>query len=598
MSSADKGSSRVEHERRVLREAAGRGRIATFGAWLKLSGPGWLQSAITIGGGSLSNSLYLGVLVGFAFLWVQPVAMILGVAMLAAISYVALSTGERPLKAINEHVSPVLGWSWVLASIAANMVWSMPQYALAAGALQQNLFPGFFGPGFGGTLGAALIVMAVAIGNVMLYNHGGAGVKIFETIIKLLIGSIVLCFVGVVFKLFLGGAVTWPAVGAGLIPDFSLLFEPSDRLAALIERVDPAVRAFWSEFTVAKQRDTMTGAAATAVGINMTFLLPYSMLRKGWNHEFRHLAVFDLATGLVIPFALATGCIVIASASQFHGETERGLVEGVDVERYVESPAYQRLAGRYWTLLDRRIQWEAGESATAGLQAARAELVDLTRARERGEAGAAAVGSALDRVNGLYAGRLERADRVYAATIVDRDSFNLAEALAPLLGEGPSKVIFGFGIVAMALNAATMLMLINGLCLCELLGRPARGKTQLAGSLMPALAVLVLLRWRGAMMWLAVPTSVFCATLLPIAYLAFLLLINQRRLMGDRMPTDPARAIWNVLMAAAVLASGALSVFNLNGKLGAPWGYIIFAVFGLLILVVGRPHLKRARDAE
>ena len=59
-------------------------------------------------------------------------------------------------------------------------------------------------------------------------------------------------------------------------------------------------------------------AAATAVGINMTFLLPYSMLKRGWNKDFRGLAGFDLSTGLFIPFILATGCVVIASASRFH----------------------------------------------------------------------------------------------------------------------------------------------------------------------------------------------------------------------------------------------------------------------------------------
>ena len=50
----------------------------------KLSGPGWLQSAITLGGGSLAGSLYLGVLGGPSLLWLQPLAMLLGVVMLAA----------------------------------------------------------------------------------------------------------------------------------------------------------------------------------------------------------------------------------------------------------------------------------------------------------------------------------------------------------------------------------------------------------------------------------------------------------------------------------------------------------------------------------
>ena len=109
--------------------------------YTRLSGPGWLQSAITLGGGSLGSSLYLGMLAGFALMWLQPLAMILGVIMLSAIGYVALSTGKRPFAAINEHVNPVLGWSWALATMMANMVWCLPQFSLGVNATRHNLLP-------------------------------------------------------------------------------------------------------------------------------------------------------------------------------------------------------------------------------------------------------------------------------------------------------------------------------------------------------------------------------------------------------------------------------------------------------------------------
>jgi len=130
----------------MLLDARARGRGATFKAFLRLSGPGWLQSGITLGGGSLSSCLYLGTLVGFSFLWLQPIAMILGIVMLSAIAYVALSTGRRPFGAINEHVNPALGWGWLLAAMMANMIWSMPQFGLGIAAIRQNLLPGLLGP--------------------------------------------------------------------------------------------------------------------------------------------------------------------------------------------------------------------------------------------------------------------------------------------------------------------------------------------------------------------------------------------------------------------------------------------------------------------
>ena len=129
---ADENSG-IDRDRRMIVEAQAKGRLATFGAYFRLSGPGWLQSAITLGGGSRCSSLFVGELAGFAVLWLQPLALIMGIIMLSAISYVTLSTGEKPFKAIREHVNPVLGWGWILATLMANCVWALPQFGLAFG---------------------------------------------------------------------------------------------------------------------------------------------------------------------------------------------------------------------------------------------------------------------------------------------------------------------------------------------------------------------------------------------------------------------------------------------------------------------------------
>ena len=48
---------RIEADRQMILDAKAKGRGALAKAFLKLSGPGWLQSGITLGGGSLSSSL-------------------------------------------------------------------------------------------------------------------------------------------------------------------------------------------------------------------------------------------------------------------------------------------------------------------------------------------------------------------------------------------------------------------------------------------------------------------------------------------------------------------------------------------------------------
>ena len=65
-------------------------------------------------------------------LWLQLVAITIGVIMLSAISYVTLSTNKRPYSAINEYVNPVLGVSWITATILANMIWIFPSFHFAS----------------------------------------------------------------------------------------------------------------------------------------------------------------------------------------------------------------------------------------------------------------------------------------------------------------------------------------------------------------------------------------------------------------------------------------------------------------------------------
>jgi len=558
---------RIEEDRQMILGAKSKGTWPTFKAFLKLSGPGWLQSGITLGGGSLSSSLYLGVLVGFSFMWLQPLAMILGIIMLSAIAYVTLSTGERPLRGINEHVSPVLGWGWLLASMMANLVWSLPQFALGTAAIRQNLLPGLIGPETGvpeiqGKMIAGAIFLVIALTASLTYSAGGKGVKIFEVMIKTIVSLIVLCFIGVVVKLSLESKLDWALIGRGLIPDLSLFVQPTDHIMPHIELVSERFQSFWTDMIVGQQRDVMISAAATAVGINMTFLLPYSMLRKGWGKDFRGLAIFDLSTGLFIPFILATGCVVIAASSQFHAQPAQGFVAEAPGGQVTGTPALN-LVGAYKGLLADRLRHEIGDEAFAALSA--------DQLKEQTES-------------------LPWADKRMAAILVKRDAFNLAATLAPLTGPVISQYVFGLGVIGMALSAATMLMTINGLCLCELLNKPARGWPQRIGSLMVAVGALGPFFWKDAAPYLAVPTSVFAMVLLPIAYFAFLFLINQESYLGKYKPTGFRRVLWNVLMSVAAGAAALASAWCLWSKIR--WmGVILLIVFLVLIVVV---HYARA----
>lgn len=487
----------------ILREAQEQGGMKKVLTYAKLSGPGWLQGAVTLGGGSLAGALYLGVIAGFGLLWLQPLAMICGIIMLSAIAYVTLSTEKAPFGAINRHISPALGWAWLIATIMANIVWCMPQFNLARAAIQQNLIPAV-GNGTASTLTICLVLLAIAFSINVLYESEGKGLKWFDGIIKGMVGLIVLSFFAVVVALTMGGTLDWGVVFTKLIPDLSLLVKPAAAYADLIaESTNPA---WWIAKIVDDQRDIIIAAFGTAVGINMTWLLPYSLLKKRWGKIQRGLSIFDLSLGLFIPFFLATGCVVIASASQFHAKTG-------DVDPAAGAPTIAKLA-------------EA------------------------------------------HPGTPNAADQELALMLVKRDNFQLATTLEPIAGKVVSQTIFGVGVLGMALSSIVILMLMNGLAFEELLGRPGDKGAHYIGCAVSGIAgIFGPFIWTGAAAAaLAIPTSVIGGSLIPIAYFTFLLMMNSKKVLGEHRPKGTARVVWNILMVFATGTATIGSVWVLSGK--------------------------------
>jgi Mn2+/Fe2+ NRAMP family transporter len=584
---ATDGKSRIERDREMILAAREKGRGSLLKTFIRLSGPGWLQSGITVGGVSFASSMYLGVLSGFTFLWLQPLAMMWGIVMLAAIAYVTLSSGERPLKAINRHVSPVLGWSWLLASMAANLVWSMPQFSLGSRAIQQNLLPGVFGGGEGSVfqgdtarVAAVLLFLGACLAVSVFYSLGGRGVRIFEKIIRAIVSMIVLCFLAVVVKLSLEGAMDWGSAAKGLVPKLQMLFKPTEGLVPYLQAVAETGRGYWENLITTQQRGVIISAIAATVGINMTFMFPYSMMRRGWDRDFRGLAIFDLSTGLFIPFVLATGFVVMAAASQFHTKPAPGFVADVEGEIVSVAPA-SNLVGEWNSLLKGRLTAEEYARAM-GSALDMPEVSDEQKAAKQ------------QAMMARFQATMPYADQRMAAMLVKRDNFNLANALAPLTGKGVAQYIFGLGVMGLGLSAATILMSINGLCFCEMLGKAPGGWTQRIGMFMVSVGAIGAIFWRQPAPWLAIATSAFCSVLLPIAYFTFLIMMNSKGLLGDSMPTGARRVLWNVLMVFATAAATFVSLWSLWPRIGY-WSLVLIGAFVGLSLIV---HVIRGNRAK
>jgi len=526
----------------AIRQRGFLGKLVGYG---KLTGPGWVQAAVTLGGGSLVGALYLGVIGGYEFLWLQPLAMLCGIIMLAAISYVTLSCEERPFRVMQKKVSPTLAWGWLIATVIADTVFCAAQFSLGRGALEDNLG---FSPG-PYIITGSLFVIALSL--IALSQKNERASRFIDNLLKGLVAIIVLAFMGVVVTLIKNGAVSWGSLFFGLVPDFSALFKPTDQIANAIAQTGDQ-SAYWTEYVTSEQRNKIIAAFGTAVGINMTFLLPYSLKKKGWGEAHRELSRYDLVLGLFVPFILGASALVIASAASFHAKYADVLSEN--------GTPFPEMENAYYKILDGSLAYQNEHFHTQKNDAK----------------------SAIRQATPI-------AEKQLAAMLSNRDSVNLAQSLEPFLGKH-AQTIFGVGVLAMAISTLLVHMLMNGYAISEAFNKVGSAKIFILGASMPALAGLFSpYLWSGdAKAAMAIPASVIATTLLPIAYLGFLLLMNSRSALGASMPKN--RGLINTLMVVSAGVATFASTWALCNK-GAP-GMIGIAILVLLAAIGVRGFIK------
>lgn len=555
--------SAVDRDRELLEHANAAGGASRWLAFVRLSGPGWLQSAITLGGGSLAGALFLGILGGTDLLWLQLVAIVMGVIMLSAISYVALSTGEKPFRAINQHINPVLGWGWIIATCMANMIWCMPQFSLCYAALRKNLIGESVGDATGQKLLISGMILVAALFVLWLNGQKGLAGRVFDIFLKAMVGMIVICFFGVVVILTTKGQLEWGRILSGFVPDPRQWTQPTGQVRELLATLPESVRVFWTERVVAEQRAVMIGAAATAVGINMTFLLPYSMLNRGWDKTFRGFARFDLCTGMAIPYVLVTSCVVIAAATMFHGKIDEAFLS-TDSSTMQSSPIHAKAQKQ----LVARVQQQFSSESPGAMDPA--EIAQSIA-------------------------ELPENEKRVAAFVARRDAFQLSQALSPLLGDNWANWAFGLGIFGMGFSSIIILMLINGYAFCEICNQPQGGWPHWLGCAVAGFTGAIWpLVWDGpAKLWLAILASSFGMMLLPIAYFTFLMMMNSKSLLGDEKPRGLAMLVWNILMGISVLGAVIAAVTAVWDKSKDPTRMIASLPFtaGNLVITIAAVYL-------
>ena len=261
------------------------------GYW-KLAGPGWMQSAITLGAGTAGSAIFAGSAYGYKLLWVQPVGILLGVVVLAAVGYQTLVTRARTYDVFWTKLHPLVALFWGLNVLLASIVWVFPQYSLGTAVLRDMAdVAGFALPRWLAALGIFVVVTALG------WSYGSGrrrNIRAFERTLKYFVYVMILAFLAVVVKT----GVDW----GELLRGFFAFHMPGDLKGVTI----------------------VLGGLGAAVGVNMTFLYPYSLLARGWGKDHLGLKDFDLAVSTFLPFVIATTLVVVATANTLH-------VRGIEV---------------------------------------------------------------------------------------------------------------------------------------------------------------------------------------------------------------------------------------------------------------------------
>lgn len=477
--------------------------IPRAGAYIKRTGPGLLQSAMTLGAGSAAASVVAGASFGYKLLWVQPVAMFLGVLMLAALSNVVLTTGERPYKSFGREIGKWLVILWALGTITASIIWHFPQYGLAAGAardmgelmgvvtvppeigearaqlreadatgdvalkqqaegvIQQATAATAWGRGFTTwglriSFGIGITILCINIVTTFNYGGGSRGVRIYEwflrgciALVLIMFGIVVVAKADIVFQEFgeiVKGFIGWYGIPNLWLADGSL-----------------------NTATVTQ----VLGMLGASVGINMTFLYPYSLLKKGWGQAHRKLARWDLGMTMFLPFVLVTSLVIIAM-----------------------------------------------------------------------------------KVGGVYDGL----DKVNMAIT----PLGASQALSDVVGAKAGRIIFNLGLIGMTCGAISTHMVVCGFTFCEMLGLKETRTRFRIFAMAPAIGLLGVIT--NLPMWFPVAASAICFSMLPIAYLAILIMNNKRSYIGDAVGHGPRRVVYNMLLVIALLVATIGSAIQIKSR--------------------------------
>ncbi|MDM8522331.1 Nramp family divalent metal transporter [Desulfococcaceae bacterium HSG8] len=243
--------------------------------YLKEMGPAWVISAVACGPATLASVSIAGAKYGYQMLWVVVLSAVFGTTAQYLAAKIGVLEGRGIIKTTEARMGKI--WAWVLTVDALLATWLAAIVLMNALSGITSLITGINTPLWG-------ILYGILIGSFLIWR----GYRPFETICKLLVGFVVICFAITLFMadISVGGIIK------GLLPSLPGRAADSAMMMAAI----------------------MGGA----VHITIIGMHTYNTNARGWGREELELARFDTIISMGFAFGFYSVTIFLVAASVLH----------------------------------------------------------------------------------------------------------------------------------------------------------------------------------------------------------------------------------------------------------------------------------------
>ena len=130
------------------------------------------------------------------------------------------------------------------------------------------------------------------------------------------------------------------------------------------------------------------------------------------------------------------------------------------------------------------------------------------------------------------------------------------------------RLVFDLGLIGMTCGAISTHMVVCGFTLCEMSGMEYTTARYRKFTLVPAIGILGVVTTTP--IWFPIAASAICFTMLPIAYVMFLILNNKRSYIGDAVGRGVGRLVFNVILVVALAVATIGSCIKIYTKVIVP----------------------------